>query len=155
MTEGQPNLSVRASGAGGASGAGSPGRPGGRRGPSGPRRRQEPIPEGPEGRPEKTEGSSFEEHLRSAQGEGPEPIELSAHAKRRIAQREISLGPGQREALAEAVTRLGEKGARDAAVMRKDAAFVVNVPNRTVVTAVSEADMQDRVFTDIDSAMVL
>ena len=50
---------------------------------------------------------------------------------------------------------LAAKGARDALLMRADAAFVVNVPNRTVITAIDRQEMQHRVFTQIDSAMLL
>jgi hypothetical protein len=39
--------------------------------------------------------------------------------------------------------------------MRSDAAFIVNVPTRTVVTAVETSELQDRVFTQIDSAVIL
>ena len=39
--------------------------------------------------------------------------------------------------------------------MRPDAAFVVNIPNRTVVTALDRQEMQERVFTQIDSAMLV
>ena len=61
----------------------------------------------------------------------------------------------QQRSLAEAMRHLASKGARDALLMRSDAAFVVNVPNRIVVTAIDHNEMQHRVFTQIDSAMLL
>ena len=99
-------------------------------------------------------GASFADHLKSAKKE-PTDVSLSAHAKQRLAQRGISLDASERQALSEAVQKLDAKGAQDAAVMRSDAAFVVNVPNRTVVTALDQSEMQQRVFTQIDSAMML
>jgi flagellar operon protein len=46
------------------------------------------------------------------------------------------------------------KNARNAVVMVDDTAFVVAVPNRTVVTAIDAAHMRQHVFTNIDSAVV-
>jgi flagellar operon protein len=103
---------------------------------------------------QETDGASFEDHLKEA-GKETEDIELSSHAKQRIAQRNISLDTAERQALTDAVDTLDDKGAQDAAVLRDDAAFVVNVPNRTVVTALDQSEMQQRVFTQIDSAMKL
>jgi flagellar operon protein len=100
------------------------------------------------------EGASFKDHLKEASNQAEE-IELSAHAKQRIAQRNISLDTTERQALTDAVETLDNKGAQDAAVLRDDAAFVVNVQDRTVVTALDQSEMQQRVFTQIDSAMKL
>lgn len=105
------------------------------------------------GKPKESQGASFADHLKKA-GDGPD-VSLSAHAKQRLAQRGISLDATERQALSDAVQQLDAKGARDAAVMRRDAAFVVNVPSRTVVTALDQSEMQQRVFTQIDSAMML
>lgn len=107
-------------------------------------------PRGPDRAPE----TSFADALRRAQGP-PERLTLSAHAEQRIRQREISLTPADQAAMTEALDHLEAKGARDALLLRPDAAFVVNVPNRTVVTALDAGDLQNRVFTDIDSAYVL
>lgn len=100
------------------------------------------------------DGASFADHLKAAE-ERSNDVQLSAHAKQRLTQRNISLDATEREALSEAVQQLDAKGAQEAAVLRDDAAFVVNVPNRTVVTALDQTEMQQRVFTQIDSAMRL
>lgn len=57
--------------------------------------------------------------------------------------------------LGQAMQDLEAKGARDALLIRSDAAFVVNVPNRTVVTAIGQEEMAHRAFTQIDSAMLI
>jgi len=101
-----------------------------------------------------TDEASFADHLEAAQEETAD-VTLSGHAKQRIAQRNISLDATQRQELADAMDQLDDNGAQDAAVLRDDAAFVVNVPNRTVVTALDQAEMQRRVFTNIDSAVTL
>ena len=34
-------------------------------------------------------------------------------------------------------------------------AFIVNVPNKTVVTAMDQTDKQDNIFTNIDGAVIM
>jgi len=115
----------------------------------------QPSPQDPATSPTKeSDEVSFEDHLEAAR-EQTEDIELSAHAKQRIAERNISLNPTERQTLARTMDHLDDKGAQDAAVLRDDAAFVVNVPNRTVITALGRSEMQQRVFTQIDSAVML
>lgn len=119
-----------------------------------PQRQEQPANRSPTDAGEGTSETSFADHLEGAQQES-ESVELSAHAKRRLMQRDISLDDAERNALAEAVEQLDGKGAREAAVLRDDAAFVVNVPSRTVITAMDQTEMKERVFTQIDSAMML
>ena len=47
------------------------------------------------------------------------------------------------------------KGAKDVVMIGKDAAFIVNVPNNMVVTAMSSEEMKENIFTNIDSAVLL
>lgn len=107
-----------------------------------------------------SKGPSFADQLRRAQepaqgGPASSAVTLSAHAEKRVRQRGISMSAAEQHALAGAMDRLGAQGARDAVLLRPDAAFVVNVPSRTVVTAVGAGEMQARAFTQIDSAMLL
>lgn len=102
--------------------------------------------------------NNFSDKLKEAQRQqdsAPADVKLSAHAEQRIEQRDISLDATQRQSLNEALSKLDQKGSRDALLLRSDAAFLVNVPNRTVVTAMPQDELQDRVFTQIDSAMLL
>lgn len=103
-------------------------------------------------------GPSFADQLRQAQEPAPgaaPDVTLSAHAEKRVRQRGISMTAPEQRALAGAMDQLGAQGAQDAVLLRHDAAFVVNVPNRTVVTALGTGEMQQRAFTQIDSAMLL
>lgn len=98
---------------------------------------------------------SFAEALQRVHRTTPPGLTVSAHAQERIAQRGISLTPAEQASLGEALSELDAKGARDALVLRPDAAFVVNVPSRTVITAVAQEDLEARIFTQIDSTMLL
>lgn len=105
-------------------------------------------------RADQPQKGSFEETLRKLQ-EATDDLQVSAHARQRIEERGIPLGGTEREALMEGFEKLASKGATDALMLREDAAFVVNVPNRTVITALDRTEMQDRTFTQIDSALLL
>ena len=45
------------------------------------------------------------------------------------------------------------KGSRDSLVMMNDTAFVVNVPNKTVVTTMQVNNENENIFTNIDSVV--
>ena len=101
---------------------------------------------------------TFADTLKQARGPSYDPapeVKLSAHAEKRIAQRDISLSRPERHDLAHAMRKLDAKGSQDALLLRSDAAFVVNVPDRTVVTAINQSELEDRIFTQIDSAMLV
>jgi flagellar operon protein len=106
--------------------------------------------------PAKTGAPNFAEQLRRAQeAPGELDFKVSAHARQRIQERGISLNSAEQHTLSEAMAVLDQKGARNALVLRSDAAFLVNVPNRTIVTAIGETELRDRVFTQIDSTMLV
>jgi flagellar operon protein len=81
-------------------------------------------------------------------------ITFSRHAEQRLIQREITLSPGDMEKLGSAVRRAGEKGVHNTLVLMDKTAFIVNVPSSTVITALSEKDLREQVFTQIDGAVI-
>lgn len=99
--------------------------------------------------------SQFAEELRQAREQDASGFKLSAHARERIEQRGISLNASEQQTLNEALQQLADKGSQDALLLRSDAAFIVNVPSRTVVTAVETDALKERIFTQIDSALML
>jgi len=82
-------------------------------------------------------------------------VKFSHHAEQRLAQRGIELKPEQLQRLGGAIDKAAAKGAKESLVLYQDMAFIVNVKNRTVVTAMDGASMQDHVFTQIDSTVVV
>jgi len=82
------------------------------------------------------------------------PLRFSGHALERLERRGIVVDDASLARLAEGVGRLAAKGARASLVLVDDKAFVVSVPNRTVVTAVDAQHMREQVFTNIDSAVI-
>ena len=92
---------------------------------------------------------SFQQILENKQ---TQELHFSKHANERLANRNIDLTEEQKERLKEGVNRASSKGIRDSLVMVDNMAFIVNVTNRTVITAVDNGD--DKIFTNIDGAVV-
>lgn len=82
-------------------------------------------------------------------------VKFSAHAARRLADRHIALTPGDEASISRAVDKAAAKGARETLLLMDKLALVVSVPNRTVITALSQHEMGDTVFTNIDSAVLI
>lgn len=80
-------------------------------------------------------------------------LRFSKHANDRLLSRNITLSTEQRERLMSGVDKASQKGIRDSLVMVDNMAFIVNVTNRTVITAVGEGD--DKIFTNIDGAIIM
>lgn len=100
-----------------------------------------------------TPGRSFAAELDRSTGAGG-AIQFSKHALDRVAQRGIAADPANVRRLEQGVDAAARKGSRSAVVLVDDTAYVVAVPNRTVVTAVDSAHMREHVFTNIDSAVI-
>ncbi|MFS0727846.1 TIGR02530 family flagellar biosynthesis protein [Paenibacillus sp. 1P07SE] len=82
-------------------------------------------------------------------------LRFSQHAELRMKQRGISLQPDQLQSIISAIDQAEAKGAKDSLVLMQGVAMIVNVPSRTVVTAMTGQSMLQNVFTQIDSAVVI
>jgi len=94
-------------------------------------------------------GKSFREVLDSVKSN---ELVFSKHANERLLSRNIDLSEAQLERLQNGTRRAEEKGIKESLVMVDNLAFIVNVRNNTVITAVNEKD--DKVFTNIDGAVI-
>lgn len=82
-------------------------------------------------------------------------IKLSKHAAKRLDARQIQLDSADQAKLKSAVETLEKKGAKDSLVLMGELALIVNVPSKTVVTAISKEQMKEHVFTNIDSTILV
>ena len=82
-------------------------------------------------------------------------IKFSQHAQDRLKARNITFSTNDLDNLAGAVNTVASKGSRESLVLMGDAALVVSVKNRTVVTAMDKSQMKGNVFTNIDSAIIV
>ena len=101
---------------------------------------------------------SFQDILNRKQTEqlgSTESLKFSKHAMNRLTDRNIELTNGQLERLNNGAQKAGEKGIQESLVLVDELAFIVNIPNKTVVTAMEQADTQSQVFTNIDGAVIM
>ncbi len=83
------------------------------------------------------------------------PLKFSAHASQRLQERKISLDSMTMSKVNDAIDKAEAKGIEDTLVLTKDAALIVNVKNRTVITAMDRNALVGNVFTNIDGAVVV
>ena len=82
-------------------------------------------------------------------------IKFSAHAQSRISSRNIDLSSQDLKKMADAIDRAEKKGAKETLILLEENAFIVNVKNKTVITAVDKESLDENVFTKIDSAVIV
>lgn len=86
----------------------------------------------------------------SAQG-----VRFSKHAANRLSERGIELSDSQMERLQAGTLKAGAKGINESLVLVDQLAFIVNVPNNTVVTAMNQTETEENIFTNIDGAVII
>ncbi len=82
-------------------------------------------------------------------------LKFSKHAAMRLDNRNISLSQEQNQRLEAGVQKASEKGINESLVLVDSLAFIVNVPNQTVVTAMDQNESTDKIFTNIDGAVIV
>jgi flagellar operon protein len=82
-------------------------------------------------------------------------INLSNHASKRLESRGISLNSQDISRMNDAMEKLSKKGSKESLVLMDNRAFVVNPGSKTIITAVSQDNLKDNIFTNIDSAIIL
>ncbi|NLM16640.1 MAG: flagellar biosynthesis protein [Candidatus Riflebacteria bacterium] len=96
-------------------------------------------------------GRNFASCFNEALGKPKDDFQVSAHAQKRFYERSIMMDSALRSSLSTAFRELEEKGGKDSLVLTDRGAFIVNVPNRTVVTAMNLNELQNGTITNIDS----
>ena len=99
-------------------------------------------------------GASFEEIFKQKLQSASE-LKFSKHATQRLDDRNIELTEEQSHRLEEGVMKASEKGITDSLVLVDTLAFIVNVPNQTVVTAMDQTESDENIFTNIDGAVIV
>lgn len=120
------------------------------------------APRKPEGKP-----GEFDQALDTALQQTPKnaittdlqqiksPLKFSAHASQRMNERKIQIDATTMAKVNDAIDKAAAKGVEDTLVLTGNAALIVNVPNRTVVTALDKGAMNGNVFTNIDGAVIV
>ncbi|MBN2280471.1 MAG: flagellar protein [Candidatus Marinimicrobia bacterium] len=79
-------------------------------------------------------------------------IQFSAHAQKRITSRNITVDMDRLET---GLQQLQKKGSKNSLLLIDNDAFLVNVKNKTVITAVDQQSIKNNVFTNIDSVAIV
>ncbi len=93
------------------------------------------------------EGAIGEQHSRG--------IHLSTHAIKRLQERNLTIDKEEYAKLQTAMDRLRLKGGQDSLVITSKAAYIVDVPKNTIVTAIDKDSIGENVFTKIDSTILM
>ena len=82
-------------------------------------------------------------------------ISFSKHAQSRAAERGIQVDDTLMGQLADSVERAQAKGATNILAFDATRAFIINVPHGRVITTMSQEEMEENIFTNIDGAVLL
>ncbi len=81
-------------------------------------------------------------------------IRFSNHAQSRLQKREINITEEDLKRLSNAIDQVERKGGRESLILMDGIAFIVNVPERLIVTAVDADSRRGGIFTQIDSVVL-
>ena len=102
------------------------------------------------------EGGGFGAMLQQELEKQPEQdVQFSKHAITRAEERGIEITPSLLDQLKGSMVRAQAKGATNILAMDTEKAFIINVPHGRVITAITQDEMKDSVFTNIDGAVFL
>jgi flagellar operon protein len=82
-------------------------------------------------------------------------VKFSQHAQQRLQTRNIQLSSQELQKINAGLEKVAQKGAKESLFVIGDLALVVNVANKTVITALDGKNMKDHVVTNLDSAIIL
>ncbi|HLR07932.1 MAG TPA: TIGR02530 family flagellar biosynthesis protein [Bacillota bacterium] len=82
-------------------------------------------------------------------------LKISKHAKERMIERHIHLDTHEWNIIAEKMEEAKNKGVTESLVLLKDAALLASIKNNTIVTAINREDVKNRIFTNINGAIVI
>ncbi len=97
-------------------------------------------------------GAALQQELARAQSR---QVAFSKHAMERAEERGIEVTDHLLDRLTDSVERAQAKGATNILALDHSLAFIINVPNSRVITTMSQEEMKENIFTNIDGAVIL
>ncbi len=82
-------------------------------------------------------------------------LKFTKHALERISSRGINLSNVDLNSLSKAVHKADNKGIKDSVVFLNDAAFIISIRNKTVITAIDKESFKEKVITNVDGVIIL
>ncbi|MBL6989308.1 MAG: hypothetical protein ISR65_06005 [Bacteriovoracaceae bacterium] len=116
------------------------------------KRKQVDLDKGPL---DKSKPGEFDKLLSEKLGKksGLPKLQVSGHAAKRLQERNIALDGSEYLKLQNAVDKLKNKGGKESLVVTKNAAYIIDVNNGKIVTAVDKNSITENIFTKIDSTV--
>lgn len=102
-------------------------------------------------------GATFRQILEEKQqpSQQTQTVAFSKHAMARAEERGIQVDDTLVHQLSDSVEKAKAKGARNILALDDTRAFIINVPNLRVITAISQEELRENIFTNIDGAVIL
>ena len=99
---------------------------------------------------------SFGDILKQKQSVNDSPyLKFSKHASMRLQSRNIELSTEQKERLETGAQKAKAKGMKESLVIVDSYSSIVNLPNKTVVTAMDHTESKENIYTNIDGAVII
>ena len=100
-------------------------------------------------------GSTGFEKLLNEKVQSGEGVKFSAHALKRMKERNIDLNALDVQKINEAMAKVGERGSKESLILSDKGAFIVNIKNQKVITAIDPKEARESTFTNIDSTILI
>ncbi len=101
------------------------------------------------------EKGGFSQLLSQEIEKNQQQVAFSKHAMARAQERGIEVTPTLIDRLNDSVEKAQAKGATNILAFDRSLAFIINVPNQRVITTMSQDEMKENIFTNIDGAVML
>lgn len=82
-------------------------------------------------------------------------VNISKHAKQRLLERNIQMDTEKWSMIGDKMAEAKQKGVTDAVVILDDITFVVSTKNNTIITAMTQEETTNQIFTNINGTIVL
>jgi flagellar operon protein len=82
-------------------------------------------------------------------------LNLSQHAETRIRSRSIPWNEAIEKRISGGIDAADAKGSRETLILADNIAVIANVKSRTIITAMDREQLKEKIFTNIDSAVLV
>jgi flagellar operon protein len=97
----------------------------------------------------------FDQELLHKQEATENALRFSNHAQARIQSRSIPWDVEMEKRVLSGIEAAGSKGSREALILAGGIAFIANVKSKTIITAMDSEQLKQKVFTNIDSTVLV
>ena len=100
-------------------------------------------------------GALLQQQLQRQGGQQTQGVAFSKHAIARAEERGIQVDDDLMSQLSSSIEKAQAKGATNILAFDAQRAFIINVPHGRVITTMSQEEMKENIFTNIDGAVLL